>query len=153
MPMNAPRISLTRPWTQAGWLLLVALVPALLTAAFHPRRPEWGRAGDRVTEVSWRQVAVRKEPVLWVDARPEVAFARGHVPGALSVPEELWEERLPAVVRAWQPGMRIVVYCDDRACDTSQSVARRLRRDLGVAEVFVLQGGWRAWNEAQSTKR
>jgi rhodanese-related sulfurtransferase len=149
--MNAPRISWTRPWAQAGWLLLVALVPALLTAAFHPRRPEWGRGADRVAEVSWRQVAEGQEPVLWVDARPEVAYAREHVPGALSLPEAQWEERLPAVIRAWRPGTRIVVYCDDRACDTAQSVARRLRRDLGLSEIFVLQGGWRAWNHARTT--
>ena len=105
-----------------------------------------------MAEVTWSQVAGGTEPVLWIDARAETAFASGHVPGALSLSEAEWEQGLPAVVKAWRPGVKVVVYCDDRGCEASQSVARRLRRELGLGDIFVLKGGWRAWLEAQNSK-
>jgi len=41
------------------------------------------------------------------------------------------------------------VYCDGADCGTSRAVARRLKRELGVSEVYVLKGGWRAWPKAR----
>jgi len=138
-----------RALRQSSVLLVAALVPALLAAVLQPRRPAWSRAQAEAPEVSWPEVAGWSGPVLYVDARPPEAFARRHIPGALSLPESQWEALLPGVIRTWQPGCRVVVYCDNQACGASQSVAVRLRRELGIDQVFVLQGGWNAWREAQ----
>jgi len=138
-----------RALRQSSVLLATALVPALLAAMLHPRRPSWSRAQAEVPEVNWAAVSAWAGPVLLVDARPPEAFALRHILGALSLPESRWEAQLPGVVRAWQPGCRVVVYCDDRACDASQEVAQRLRRELGIDPVFVLQGGWSAWLAAR----
>ena len=150
--MTLFRILPARALSQAAWLLLAAWVPALLTAMWHPRRPTWGPENAPVAEVTWSQASGGAGQVLWIDARSATVFAGGHVPGALSLNEAEWEQGLPAVVKAWRPGVKIVVYCDDRACEASQSVARRLRRELGLDEVPVLKGGWRAWLEAQHSK-
>jgi len=45
--------------------------------------------------------------------------------------------------------MRVVVYCNSQRCDASREVAVRLRHELQIDNVFVLQGGWNAWLEAQ----
>ncbi len=128
------------------WLLLAALIPALLSAWMHPRRPLWQKPAE-VGEVSVASVRSRAD-VVWVDARSEAAFSGGHIPGAISLPLDGWADHVEAVVNAWKPGVMVVVYCDAETCAASQSVARRLRDELGLEEVYVLAGGWQKWQEA-----
>ena len=147
--MTEGRTVFRRSLRQSAALLVAALVPALLAAGLHPRRPAWSLAAAAQPEVTWAQVSAWPGPVLPVDARPAAAYEQRHVPGALPLNEAQWETELPAVIQAWHPGMRVVVYCDDAGCGASQSVARRLRRELGIDQVFVLKGGWGAWLKAQ----
>ncbi len=142
-----------RALRQSAALLVVALIPALLAAAFHPRRPSWLPTPADQAEVTLAEIATWGAPALWVDARDAAAYAKQHVPGALALDEAHWESDLPAFIKAWQPGMKVVVYCDDRACGASQAVAQRLRRELGIGQVYVLKGGWSAWRAAQEQRR
>lgn len=142
---------LGRALKQAGVLLLAALIPVLLTAAFHPRRPAWSRDQAMVTEVTLDTLGQWRGAVLLVDARGAAAYERQHIPGALSLSGGKWDDLLEALAKEWRPGMRVVVYCDNRNCGASQSVARRLRRELAVADIYVLKGGWDAWLEAQKS--
>jgi rhodanese-related sulfurtransferase len=137
---------------QAGLILLIALIPAAIAAVFHPRRPGWSREQAMIPEVEWTVVRQWREPVLWVDARSAAAYARGHVPGALSLLSGPGDEAMAALVAAWHPGTMLVVYCDSPRCDAAQSAAGRLRRELGIEEVYVLKGGWSAWVGAQTQK-
>ena len=130
---------------QAAALMLLAAIPALAAALWHPHKPEWTRSAGDTPEISWDQASALKSEVLWIDARKEENYRQGHIDKALSLDEARWEDSLPAVIAAWQPGAAIVVYCDGADCGTSRSVARRLKRELGVPEVYVLKGGWRAW--------
>ncbi len=131
---------------QSGALLVLALVAALLAAALRPARAVEESAPP---EVTWAQVGRWTGRVLFVDARDEAAYRRRHIPGALSMDESHWETELPEFIQAWHPGARVVVYCDSEACDASDAVARRLRRELGIEEVYVLKGGWASWLAAQ----
>ena len=128
------------------WLLLAALIPALLSASIHPRRPLWQKSVG-VGEVSVASVRSRAD-IVWVDARSEAAFSGGHIPGAILLPLDGWTDHVEALLGAWKPGVMVVVYCDAETCAASQSVARRLRDELGLEEVYVLAGGWRKWQEA-----
>ena len=132
---------------EAVLLLLLAAVPALLTAWLHPRRPEWSWHKPEVAEVALETVK-RWDSVLWVDARESRAYAQAHVPGAISLNETEWERLLPDFMAAWQPGRRVVIYCNTEQCDASREVALRLRRELQVENLFVLKGGWTAWQQA-----
>ena len=85
------------------------------------------------------------ENVIWVDARPDEEFARDHVPGALSLNEDRWNELLPQFLAVWSPAKKIVVYCSSLSCNASREVARRLRKEAQIPDVFVLEGGWEAW--------
>jgi rhodanese-related sulfurtransferase len=125
-------------------ILLLAVIPAIGTGVWHPKRPSW--QSDEVTVAvarSWGASA------LWVDARADADFENGHIPGALPLNEERWDDLLPGVVDAWDPGRKIVVYCSSLSCQTSRDVARRLREEVSLPNVFVLQGGWEAWEAAQ----
>ena len=130
---------------QATAIVLLAAIPALVAALWHPHKPAWTRSTGDTQEISWDQARALKNGVLWIDARKADDFRRGHIDGALSLDEARWEDSLPAVIAAWQPGAAIVVYCDGADCGLSHSVARRLKREMGVSEVYVLKGGRRAW--------
>lgn len=83
--------------------------------------------------------------VIWVDARPDVDFARDHVPGAIPLNEDRWSELLPQLLTAWSPEKKVVVYCSAQSCDLAREVAERLRKEAQLPDVFVLEGGWEGW--------
>lgn len=82
---------------------------------------------------------------VWVDARPDEQFTRDHVPGALSLNEDHWNEQLPNFLGAWSPGKKTVVYCSNESCNLALEVAQRLRQEAQLTDVFVLEGGWEEW--------
>lgn len=130
---------------QALWLLLIATLPALLVTLFSSSPRVWSREAAGVPEIAWAELQRWTTPALLIDARSEAAFETAHIPGALVLNEPDWESDLPKVVTRWRPGARLVVYCDSAACGGSQAVARRLRRELGVGDIYVLKGGWQSW--------
>ena len=82
---------------------------------------------------------------LWIDARSSDLYAAGHIPGALSLHESNWEHGFATLVEKWDGQRPLVVYCGGEDCQASDSVARRLRRELNFDGVHVLRGGWAAW--------
>ena len=94
------------------------------------------------------------DSVIWIDARPDDQFARDHVPGAILLNEDRWNELLPQFLAVWSPGKKIVVYCSAQSCDLAREVAERLRKEAQIPDVFVLEGGWEAWlKKSRWTKR
>ena len=145
--MTAPA-SLSRPvLRECALLLLLAAVPALLAGWLHPKRPAWSWTKPGVAGVGWGEVSHWSSPILWVDARAAEAYATQHIPGAISLNEGDWERLLPGFLESWRPGAKVVVYCDSQACDASQGVALRLQRELNLADIYVLEGGWGAWEK------
>ncbi len=137
---------------EAGALLALALVPAVAAAFLHPRRPAWSEDASLATQVTWATVEGWTAPRLIVDAREPAQYAQGHIPGALPLSEDHWDADRGGVAAVWQPGVRIVVYCASPSCGTAESVARRLRRDLGTETVYVLKGGWNTWRESPGNR-
>jgi rhodanese-related sulfurtransferase len=134
-------------------LLLAALVPTLLAAWLHPKRPGASLIaieGTASLSVAEAREKARTETILWVDARRADAYAAGHIPRAINLREDAWEELLASFIGTWQPGQSIVVYCDGGACAAARSVAVRLRREFEIEQVWYLQGGWEAWQRAVS---
>ena len=132
-----------------GWLLLGALALASVSAWLHPKAPAWSREAAGVPEVTAQQVGRWTERVLLVDARGEAAYRRGHLPGAILLNEDHWDDLLPEFLAQWQPGRPVVVYCDLK-CGASHEVARRLRRELALENLFVLKDGRESWSGGQT---
>jgi rhodanese-related sulfurtransferase len=129
---------------QALLILVAALIPAVLTAAFHPQRPAWSQETLAPGEERLPTVLSWGESVLWVDARSADEYEAEHVPGAISLNLESWDELLPKFLDDWSPEKKVVVYCSAATCELSREVAERLRKS-GITSVFVLKGGWEAW--------
>jgi rhodanese-related sulfurtransferase len=101
-------------------------------------------------EITLSRARQQKGPVLWLDARPSEAFARDHIPEALPLNLDHWEEQIVEVMGRWTPGATVIVYCDDLACGSSHKVAEKLRREYHIDPVLVLRHGWAGWLEARN---
>jgi rhodanese-related sulfurtransferase len=136
------RSSLVR---QALILAALALVPGLGQAIYFRDKVSWRSPIPASEMITVTQARAWGGNAIWIDARPDEEFARDHVPGALSLNEDRWNELLPQFLAAWSPEKRVVVYCSSQSCNASREVARRLRDEAQLKNVFVLQGGWEEW--------
>ncbi len=102
--------------------------------------PRWGTGRLGSDEVTLASLGTER-PTLWVDARNADLYEESHLSGAILLNEDDWSELLRAFVARWD-NQRVIVYCDTARCNDARAVARRLREDVGVREVYVLRGGW-----------
>lgn len=137
-------------FVQAIVILAISVGIAGAAAWMHPRAPAW----YVVTAVnSWdltpEQVRDLDDEVVWIDARTEADFEKGHIKGALLLNEDEWgdlvfehQDTLQAAM-----GKAVVVYCDGTGCERSQHVAEKLRQLIGLDPVYVLRGDWREFQK------
>jgi rhodanese-related sulfurtransferase len=130
---------------QALILAALALVPGIGQGIYFSDRISWRSPVPASEMVTVEQAQAWGENAIWVDARPDEEFARDHVPGALSLNEDRWNILLPQFLSTWSPEKKVVVYCSARSCNAARQVARRLRSEVQLKNVFVLEGGWEAW--------
>lgn len=130
---------------QIALLVVVAAIPSLLAAVWHPRRPAWNEicAISVVNTTLEETCAAHRQPLV-LDARSPAAFHREHFPAALPLSLEQWESDFPHVVAVWHPDSTLVVYGDGSRDDPGLIVARRLARELGARNIVVLRHGWPA---------
>ena len=126
-------------------LVALALAPAVGEAVYFQHKISWRSAVPPSESASVDQARTWGQDVIWVDARPDEEFARDHVPGAVSLNEDRWNELLPQFLAVWSPGKKIVVYCSSLSCNASREIAGRLRKEAQIPDVFVLEGGWERW--------
>ena len=132
---------------QSAVLVALALLPAVVQALYLREKIPWQ---SRVAESDFVEVDTARgwaADVIWVDARPSEEFERDHVPGAVSLSPERWEEALPQFLATqWSPEKKIVVYCSAASCNLAEDVAHRLRDQAKLPnEIRILKGGWEAW--------
>jgi rhodanese-related sulfurtransferase len=130
---------------QAVILAAIALAPCVGEAIYFRDKISWRSAIPPSESVTVDQARGWGDAAIWIDARPDEEFASDHVPGALSLNEDRWNESLPQFLGVWSPGKKVVVYCSSVSCNASREVARRLRKEAQLSDVFVLEGGWEAW--------
>lgn len=140
----------------AALLLLLSLLAGAATHLWHPAAPVWylAQVETGINEVNLADVTARwKSDVVWVDARTQERFDAGHIPGALLINEYNRDEAVFNHLDQLQAnGKPVVVYCDSLKCKASHEMRDFLRENVGLPEVWVLTGGWPAWqNEHPAT--
>lgn len=132
---------------EIGLILVVVSVVAGITFFVHPKAPAWYQQSAPVeNEATVEEARQMGSAVVWIDARSERDFEKGHIEGALLLNQEQWAELLwkhKDVIEGIE-GTPVVVYCDGERCLRSSEVAERLRAEMGLDPVFVLKGDWRA---------
>ena len=126
-------------------LVALAFVPAIGQAVYFRDKVSWQSPVPSAELVTVAQARAWNADAIWVDARPDEEFTRDHVPGAVSLNEDRWNELLPQFLATWSPDKKVVVYCSTQNCNASREVAKRLRDEAQLKNVFVLQGGWEEW--------
>ena len=134
---------------QVLWLVGLAFLPAIGQALYYRGNTAWQKPPADEAPVTVAQAKNWGATVLWIDARPDEQFAQAHVPGAMQLNEDAWNELLPKVLTAWAPERKLVVYCSRQTCNASHAVAERLRKEDGLKNVYVLQGGWEEWEKGK----
>lgn len=142
---------------QTALLLALAAAGAWGTWKWHPDAPplsiviEPAPPGE-ITVMDARRL-LDAQRLIWLDARSSAQFAKGHIPGAIPLNEQEWEEQIAAVFDALQnDGGRstVVIYCDAQRCEASKRIRdKMLTLPLGDFPIMVLHGGYPAWQAAQ----
>ncbi|MDA0348256.1 MAG: rhodanese-like domain-containing protein [Verrucomicrobia bacterium] len=127
-------------------LLLLSSVGMAGTWLLHPDPPPWNPMVIGEGEISLND-ALALENKTWIDARGDQAFEEAHIPDAILLNEDHWNELFETFIISWDGVSTLVVYCDSRTCAASHGVAERLKASLGTEDIFVLKGGWQSWLE------
>lgn len=90
-----------------------------------------------------RQVEEGRQDFVLIDVRDHEAYARGHIPGALSMPLA----DLPARAAELRRDREYVAYCWRSTCHLAPRAALHLT-ELGF-DVREMNAGWREWQEAR----
>ena len=139
--VGALAIQLDVPWTPEARSNEAVAACGFDEPVAEPTRPPLPR-------MPVRELASALAEVVVVDARSDVAFRDGHIPGAISLPvadvaATLAQQSLPLPV-----DRDIVTYCDASMGADAEYVGRLLEDALGCDRVRVLEGGFDAWLQA-----
>jgi rhodanese-related sulfurtransferase len=94
----------------------------------------------------FRDPRFKQDIVVLIDAREEVHYGQGHIPGAYEFDPYRSGKYFDVVVPVCQKAEQIVVYCRGGDCDDSETAALLLR-DMGIPnqKLFVYGGGITEW--------
>ena len=134
---------------QALLLIAIAVVPAVGEAVYFRGKISWQSRIPSSEIVDLDLVRSWGDTVIWVDARPEDEYQQDHIPNAILLNEDRWNELLPPFLGQWSPDKKVVVYCSEKNCNLAGDVARRLREEAGLTQIYVLEGGWEEWLKAK----
>lgn len=90
-------------------------------------------------EAYWRDGAS-----VFLDVRSAIDYAYGHIPGAVSFPEEEFEQRFAELKPRLERARHVVVYCKSEDCGRSLWTALRLW-DAGLRQTAIYPAGWNEW--------
>ena len=117
---------------------------SLTSKGFDLGRSVFVQAGDTLVPVEEAKAWLDRG-ALFVDARPRDFWRMSRIPGAVSLPEEDFEDAFATVEPLLRQNLSIIVYCSGYGCESSHIVARQLR-ERGYPAV-ILDEGLPAWED------
>lgn len=156
--VKAPGSKLATVMIQVSAILALATVVALSVNQLRPSGiplvADWSPE-VRLTLDSGESIAIPLEEAemlffaqagLFLDARSAEQFAEGHIEGALNLPWDEFDQRLPEVLAGVSLDTPLITYCDGEGCALSKELALALST-RGYTHVRVLVNGWTLWQE------
>ncbi|MBK9250180.1 MAG: hypothetical protein IPM69_19250 [Ignavibacteria bacterium] len=101
--------------------------------------------------VTYQQVLrlLEDKDVLFIDSRSDHEWAEGHIPGAIHIFAEEFQQHVPEVI-GLPRDKRIVVYCSGGPeCNLSHEVCENLAA-FGFNRLFIYFGGWTEWKKMKA---
>ncbi len=84
---------------------------------------------------------------LFLDARSREDYAAGHIPNALNLPADAFEDYYAKAASIMSSNTPMVAYCDGLECEQSSWLRNKLLQ-MGYTDVKILQNGWTVWHSA-----
>jgi len=142
-------------YAAAGRGALICLASAIVGLLFNAASPRgidlWGpvprRTVEGIGEVNLEEAwaLYRGKTGLFVDARSKEEFDAGHIPGAMLLPLDDFDEVFSSWKNLIPSDTLLITYCAGAGCDSSLDVAESLKEG-GYSRVKVFFGGWKKWN-------
>lgn len=83
---------------------------------------------------------------VFIDARNDKEYERGHIPGAVQCDHYYLENYLDAVMLAAAAAEKVVVYCNGGDCEDSIFVSTDLiAAGIPFDNIYLFAGGWTDW--------
>ena len=103
--------------------------------------------GSMVVSLEEAREMCSNKGALFLDARSEDDYIRGHIRCAQNIPWQSFNKYVDRVFEMITDDAWIVTYCDGETCSLSEDLARELVA-MGYQKVKVLLNGWTKWQEA-----
>ena len=101
-------------------------------------------AGIPLVRLAEAEALWRESSTIFLDVRPAADYEFGHIAGAISIPDEEFEQHFPALKPRLERARAIVVYCKSVDCGKSLWTAIRLRNE-GLMQARIYPYGWNEW--------
>lgn len=116
-----------------------------------PQQPAPGDDGHYIDLATAKRMS-EEEGALFLDARPQEAFEKAHIAGAVHLTAEMVSSGRAAsvvadLVATYGYDFPIVIYCDGGDCDASDNVAKLLL-PMGFRNLRVMNAGFADWQSA-----
>jgi rhodanese-related sulfurtransferase len=107
------------------------------------------RGGNGIEEIPLEEAwALHKEGRgVFVDARSAKEYRAGHIPRALLLSPDAFEETVSSWKDLLPADTLLITYCGGEGCESSRDVAALLIEE-GYRRVKVFFGGWEQWKKA-----
>lgn len=111
---------------------------------------EW-LPGVHVIDLVKMQDIVASKSAFIADARPDLFFEFGHIPGAKNLAEKNFDadyrRLMDEITAASQNGLPVLIYCANTHCPDAGKVSGKLQ-DLGISTILIFEGGYQEWESA-----
>jgi len=85
---------------------------------------------------------------IFIDARNDEHFVKGHIPGAIQCDPYQSEETMPGVLDKAMNAEKVVVYCNGGDCEDSIYMCRELQsQGIAYEAIYLYEGGWKEWEK------
>ena len=118
------------------------MIFAMANFLINPHRPDLSLKSDELTIPMTNRLPAN---LIIVDARNKNEFAADHIENAINLSEEKFDTQLGAFLDVWNPDSVILVYCSSSGCNSSRSIAERLKNECQIKNVFILKDDWKKW--------
>lgn len=134
----------------------IASILGIFVNFFHPKKIDFIRKPPPPVVVdssipNFMEIDVDMAKTMWemgeylfVDARTEVQYKKGHIKDSINLSWEEFEKHYPKAKEKLTSKPALVIYCAGEECDLSHSLAKKLYKE-GFREIYIFFGGWQAW--------
>lgn len=103
-----------------------------------------GKSVFEIDNVDAAKKIYDKGETLFVDARADAFYIKGHVKEAISLPVGDFDNRIDKFLNQHSLDQPIITYCSGRTCDDSHRLAQMLM-EFGYENVSVMIDGFPGW--------